>query len=252
MEADLSQAEARIVGLLSDDKWLMRMFAEKKDVHSITASWFTGKEDPNDPENPKRHPKYPDGITDEERFTGKTSRYALIYDAKKRRLTRTINTDARKFGIKILMTEREAQRIINIFHDRSPNIKNVYHQEILYIIKRDKKVLKNCFGWPRTFYGFWDPSLYYNFIPQSSVADHTSASIIRITNRIPIEIILESHDAIVWQCWESESKEYAEIVREEMMKPLNFDLSSIPKGELIIPVDVKIGHNYKELEEFKF
>jgi hypothetical protein len=44
--------------------------------------------------------------------------------------------------------------------------------------------------------------------------------------------------------------EAAEILREEMEKPIDFSKCSLPRGLLKIPCDVEIGSNYKDLKKF--
>jgi len=42
------------------------------------------------------------------------------------------------------------------------------------------------------------------------------------------------------------------ILREEMQKPIDFSACSLSRGELVIPCDVEIGYNYKDLKKFKW
>lgn len=242
LQADKRQAEAYVTASLSRDSWTLRILREGKDIHSIVASWFFNKENPNDPENPI-------GITPNERFIGKTGKHMLNYKAGEIRLMREINTNARKFGIPVNVSQGECREYRRKFFAKSPRLERIYYPEVEECI-RDNKTLRAASGRERIFFGFWDPNLYYAYIPQASVGDDTKFAGVRIHKRLPwLEFLLEGHDSLLVQCSPVEVSEVREIMKEEMEKPMELDRCSLPRDPLVIPCDFEIGDNYKDLEK---
>lgn len=240
-QADSSQGEARIVAHLARDTYHLDLLANKQDFYKIIATWFFGGE--------------VDDVTKDKRFIGKTAKLMLNYNAKKRRLSFEVNTNARKFGIlnsdtglPINVSERECQSWINIFLANSPNLPDIYWREVIEAYNRDNKTLTAASGRTRKFFGFYDPNLYYAYIPQASLSDNTKFAIRRIKERRPqTQIWLELHDAINWECWPEEFTEIAELVREEMEAPIRLDRCSLPRDPFVIPCDIEWGPNYGDL-----
>lgn len=244
-QLDMSQAEARIVAALAKDEWLMSLFARSKDVHSITASWYFGKEDQDSPEDPI-------GVSTDERFIGKTTRHALAYFCQWKKLGMTINKLSRKFGLNVTVTAAECKAFRAIFLAKSPKIPEVFWKEVLAAINKNKRTLVAASGRPRTFFGLWDTNLYYSYIPSASVTDHNKFSAVRLKRRIPqLEILKEDHDSITFQCTMNELPEFATIGREEYERPIDLSRCSLPRDPIVIPCDVEIGDNYKDLEKWR-
>ena len=86
---------------------------------------------------------------------------------------------------------------------------------------------------------------------QSPVRDVMGHGMIELDRRMPdLEIILEAHDAIVFQekidKWEATAK----IAKECLTREINFSKASLGSGTLILPIDVMVGvKNYKELKK---
>lgn len=247
VQADKSQAEARVVAALAKDDWLLSLFERGKDVHSITASWFFNKDNSDDPENPI-------GIDyNTERFVGKTGRHAMAYDARGRKIMLTINKLARKFDINLTISEQEAKLFRYTFHKKSPKIQSVFYKEVVEAYRSGgKKKLTAASGRVRQFFGIFDPNLLYSWIPSTSVSDDTKFGAVRVQNRIKqLEILLEGHDSILFQCYPSEVEEFCAIVKEEFEKPMSLERCSLPRDPIIIPCDFEIGENYKDLQKMK-
>lgn len=250
LEADLSQAEARIVANLSGDENLLKLF-DTADIHSTTASWIfkrpISKKDPG------------------ERFIGKESRHGGNYDMKKHRFMITVNTDARKFNIldpetgRVLkISERRADEILSIFHNMSPRIRGSFHKEIIQALKDSPtRTLQNPFGRQRQFLARWGQKLFqeaYAFIPQSTVRDHMIKVMIHLRKEYPdVRICLESHDSILALVKHDQVDGYASAVKEIMEQPIDFSRCSLPRKPLIIPAEVMIGEkNYRDLKKYNF
>lgn len=246
MNFDLSQAEARIVLNLARDTKGLELF-DKLDIHALTASWiFGGTWD--------KYKKTPDGEPPE-RFIGKTTRHAGNYDMKKGRAMLTINTDAKKYGIDLIVSEWKAGTFLDAFHKYNPAIRGVFHVEIQQAINAER-ILINPFGRRREFLGKWGDELYreaYAQIPQSTVRDHLYRAMLRIRKRIPgIQYLIEAHDAFLCQAPYAEVENYYHICTEEMQKPIDFSKGTLVRPELTIPADCEISEkNYKELVKYK-
>jgi DNA polymerase I-like protein with 3'-5' exonuclease and polymerase domains len=244
---DLSQAEARIVANLCNDEEMLKLF-DTIDIHALTASWVFGG-------------KYEDhikkeGIEPVTRFGGKTIRHAGNYNMGKRRLVIDVTAKARRFHIDISLSESQAEKCLTAFHKNSPRIREVFHRDIRKAITDNKRVLTNPYGRRRIFLDQMGEDLYreaYAQIPQSTVGDHTAGALIRIKKRIPwLEIILESHDAILVQNYESQSDEVRGVVKEEFEREIDFSRCSLKRNSLKIPCDCEVGYNYKDMRKFKY
>lgn len=239
--ADLSQAEPRIVAILSEDWELIEKFG-KIDVHKESAGiCFDIRPLDKAQEMGKEDPK---------RFIGKTAKNATNYDAGKKRLALTINTDAKKYGIpNVQVSEWLAGQMLDKLHKAYPKLRGVFHREIQKHIEKTR-TLFDPFGGRRIFMGRMDHDLYkeaYAHIPQRTVITQLRQAALRIKARLgaTIHFVNEHHDALAWFSPIDQFAAHAAIVREEMMKPINFSKCSLSRNyDLIIPSDVEYGFNY--------
>lgn len=237
VEADLSQAEARIVAILADDDYTLELF-NTQDIHSVTAGWIFGKP----PESIDRGT---------ERFIGKVVRHAGNYGMGKRRLMLSVNADAKKFGIPVQLSEKQADEILKVFHLRTPKIRRVFHTQVLEEISNNR-TLFTPYGRMRQFFGSIKNEEVYAQIPQSTVSDHLRSAGLRIKNRIPgIRICVEAHDAFLFKIKEDKVEEQARIIKEEFEREIDFKGCSLRRGKLIIPAEVQVGKRYSELKALK-
>lgn len=245
LEADLSQAEPRIVALLSEDYELLEKFGVT-DIHKETAGWFFNLEDKIAQQLKKDDPK---------RFIGKTGRNGGNYDMGKRRLAQTINTDAKKYGIDVQVSEWKAGEILQIFHAKSPKIRGVFHRDIRLALEANNRTLVNPYGFRRQFLGRWNDDLIKEAladIPQSTVADHLKKAMLRLKKNIPdLRIIIEAHDANVFMLRHDEVKDIAMEVDKQYSRVIDFSTCTLKRGDLIIPAAFEIGESYGELKGYK-
>jgi len=247
VEMDLSQAEARIVALLGNDEKTLKLFADKVDIHKLTASWIFGTP--------------PDKITTELRFIGKTTRHAGNYDMGKRRLMQIVNTDAKKFKIGISISEWKGGQILEKFHNFCPSIRKIFHHEIREALDKNDRVLVSPFGRYRKFFDRWGEDLFreaYSHIPQSTVPDHLRQAGLRALERFREDKVLpyfiggktpyaiEAHDAFLGLVPNEYVHRYVQILNEEMCRPIDFRNCTLSRGLLVIPAEAKVGKNYKE------
>jgi uracil-DNA glycosylase family 4 len=241
MNADLSQAEARVVAILANDEEMLELF-EKTDIHRVTACWIFGC-------------KFED-VTQDQRFMGKTLRHAGNYDMQKHTHMLEVNTSARRFGIDVNISEWRAGKNLEIFHQRSPKIRGIFHSEIVKKLE-ESRTLRNPNGRTRVFFERWGHDLFkeaYATIPQGTVKDHLTSAMYRIEKEIPnIRFLLESHDAFLTEIPDNPEsiKFHAELFLRELERPIDFSSCSLPRGKLIIPGEVELGYNYKDLRKWK-
>lgn len=250
---DLSQAEARVVALLSKDDELGEAF-NHIDIHRRTAKLvlFGGElnlsyerddiADILDKDSP-------------ERFIGKKVRHAGNYNMQWREFLKNVISDCRRFHIDFTISGFSARAIIDKFHAASPKIAGIFHQEIKDAIDTSRALL-NPFGRLRRFFNRPGDRLYkeaFAFLPQSTVKDRLTQSALCIKSRkFPIRLVNESHDALTYFM---PSGEYVDICKELkpiMETPIDFSSCSLKRGVLVIPCDFEYGDNYKDLQKLKF
>jgi uracil-DNA glycosylase family 4 len=244
VECDLSQAEARIVDLLCEDYEGLKEY-DTIDKHAKTARIILGLA--HDFPITKKSP---------ERFLGKTSRHAGSYDMGKHRAMLTINTDAKKYGINISVSEWRAGKILENFHEAYPLIRKVFHASVQNALASGGRILVNPFGRKRIFGGRWGDQLFkeaYAFIPQSTVGDVVKRAMLYIRHTIPeIRIVMEKHDALGFLIPKAELDSYAKVIKAGLEMATDFSSCSISRGTLVIPCEFEVGDkNLKDLEPYK-
>lgn len=256
VNADSSQAEARVIFLLADDEEAL-ILVDTNDYHAITASWFFGGTE-ND------YSKRVLGYEHPVRFIGKTLRHAGHLGASKKIAAQTVNTDARKYKINTSITEAFAEVCLRTFHTKQPKIKENYHLGVQKCLENNKRVLispvpfgvDSPTGGKRMFFERWGDELFrqaYAYLPQRTVTDNTKNAGMRLKKKIKeLRIIMESHDALVFMIPENRVDDWTPHIKEEMERPIRFDTCSIPRRELSIPCELEIGYNYQEFKKFKF
>lgn len=252
LECDQSQAEARVVALLADDQEMLAKFGVI-DIHCETAVTCLGLT-PSDFHYDRLVRAKEAGEDPPERFIGKTFRHAGNYDMGKHRAMLTVNTDAKKYGIDINISEYRAGQFLERFHAANPKTRNIFHKEIQNLLRKTRQ-LRNPFGRVRDFFGKGDnlDKEGYAFIPQSTVADQTKLAMIRSRVDIPgLRTVMESHDAFTCLVHKNEVREVASIIKKHMETVIDFSTCSIPRGKLIIPAEFQIGeHNLKHLVKYR-
>jgi len=252
LQADSSQAEARVVALLSDDEDMLRMYDEH-DIHALTASWFFGGTESD-------YSKKVLGYESPIRFAGKTLRHAGHLGAGKRRASTELNTQSRKYKIDINITEATVGQALLTFHRKCPRIREVFHAGVVESLGKKRRIcaplpygIDAPRGGVRTFFERWGDDLFrqaYSYIPQRAVSDNTKMAALRIKKRIPcIRIVLEAHDGLLFCIPNKRIQEYGGIIQEEMERPIDFSRCSLPRHELVIPCELEIGMNYMELNK---
>ena len=249
IQGDLSQAEARIVAVLSEDWDLLRAF-DIIDIHRRTAGLFFGYTKElilSEGRIPIVDDLEKDGA---ERFTGKTFRHAGNYDMGKHTAMLNYNTNAQKYEIQTAISEWKAGQFIEMFHNASPKIRQVFHNGIREVIDSTRTLI-NPYGRIRQFHAKYEEDLYkegYAQIPQSTVADTTLTSALSAWDDWGHDssiafFLSENHDALLAQVPINQWRVYAESLKKHMVRDIDFSKNSslIRNFVLRIPVDIEVS-----------
>jgi len=254
IKADSSQAEARVVAVLSEDWELLEAF-DKIDIHRRTAGllnqWTKKLElgvdfkheiiDSLDRDSP-------------ERFTGKKVRHAGNYDMKKHTLMIAYNTDAQKFDIKADISEWKAGQMLDLFHAASPLIRNRFHADIKDCIN-STRLLIDPFGGPRVFNGKLEDDTYregFANIPQRTVAHLVQGAALKIEEELNNDLpktymwMSEDHDSLTLQAPANNWEPYAKLMKKHLQTPIDFNVYCSLKRDvrLIIPSAIEISDTH--------
>lgn len=249
-EADLSQAESRIVAVIAPEPTMIHAFETGIDIHSLTGAGIGRVMIPDltIEEVQRQHKeKIPalSGMT--WRHIGKTSNHAFAY-----------GLGAEKFADKNEMSLEDAAFVRQNWHDLYPGIQK-YWSWVEYQLKQTHSIT-NCFGTTyRVFGRLTDASTLmkaYNFIPQSTVAEKINrhGMIPMYTQQDifgPVTILNQVHDSIWFQIPLSlGAKRHVRILtalKESLEQPLVWKMKSFS-----IPLDIKMGTNFGVMTDVKW
>ncbi|HPP55620.1 MAG TPA: DNA polymerase I [Anaerohalosphaeraceae bacterium] len=223
LSADYSQIELRLLAHFSQDAALREAFAQDLDIHRFVASEIYGV--------PMEQ------VTGEMRTKAKAVNFGIIYGQGPFGLARTTG-----------IPQAEAKRFIEEYFRRYGSIRsfmdrvieqarrNGYAETILH---RRRKITGLDSRNPNV--RSQAQRLAVNTVIQGSAADLIKAAMIRIHRRIereklPIKMILQIHDELVFELPKSRSQEEARWIAEEMT-------TAVPL-EVPLKVDISIGDSW--------
>lgn len=202
--ADYSQIELRILAHLSEDPGLLAAFASDQDIHSAVAAQVFG---------------VPlDQVTRQQRDHAKTINFGIIYGVTPFGLARRIE------GLDV----GGATRLIEDYKARFAGIDTFLQSCVQHAIE---------FGYVKTMMGRrraipeiqasnrvrrnLGERLAINSVVQGSAADLIKLAMVNVQRRIdadrlPLKLLLQIHDELVFEAPKSDAEALAEIVREEM------------------------------------
>lgn len=244
-EPDLSQAEDRVVCLLSKDYDALKLYEKTKfkrnkyglkdDRHTLTAMMVC-----NLPF---------EEVTDYDRQIGKRVRHAGNYDMGKHQGMLTLA----KFGI--FISEWKMGRYLEAFHEANSKIKSVFHAEIQKTLSTQQCILYSPHGRKRQFFNKWGDELFkeaYSYIPQATVSDQLKFALLRIKAILKSIFfpVLESHDSFLALIKDEFIKESVPIIKRELEVPINFSRCTLSRNyDLVIPCEIKVGKRWIDKSE---
>lgn len=228
ISADYSQIELRVLAHMSGDVNLRQAFLEGKDVHAATARDILNI-----------GPLFE--ITPEQRRIGKTINFGVIYGMGGFRL-------ARELGIPLHI----ANKYIEDYFDKYAGVRKLF-AELEEAATRDGYVT-SLLGRKR-FIAHIDASgrdagfarrAALNAPIQGSAADIVKLAMICLDRRIrseklPLEMLLQIHDELVFECAADQVQSMVQIVQNEMEHAIEL---SVP-----LKVDVGFGRTWREAQE---
>jgi DNA polymerase-1 len=227
VEADLSQAEARVVAALCNDKTLLNNWNDPEfDVHTWTAAQVFSKE--------------PSEVTKTERFLGKVARHALNYGMGWKTFQGNVNSDADSTGVSI--TASEAKRIVAAYHGLHKSLQSWWKQVGSRLSARG--CLLTTFGRRRTFFGRRSANPHLDevhkeaiaFEPQSTVADLLNRGMLRWWERYDGKfgrLIAQVHDSVLLEVPTAKVRGVAHLLKRCLEEEI-----TINGIKLTIPADV--------------
>jgi DNA polymerase-1 len=218
ISADYSQIELRLLAHLSGDERLIESFCQNEDIHARTAREILAL-----PLNYE--------MSSEERRVGKTINFGIIYGMSAFRLGKDL-------GIPVGV----ASEYINNYFDRYPRVRGFFDE--LEKHAEDKGFVSTLFGRKRFLSQINTSGRDRGFVRraamnapiQGSAADVIKLAMISIDARIrkeklPLKLLLQIHDELVFECSSDFEDEATALVREEMEGVT----------ELLVPLKVDIG-----------
>ena len=225
VNADLSQAEARVVAYLSKEERLQTVFEQGGDVHRKNASMIFQKALLQ--------------VTDEERYIGKMLVHAANY-----------MIGARKFAREVGTTENKAREFLNSYYAQYPRIRR-WHDEVQEQLRKTR-TLTTPLGRKRMFFGRWGDDMLraaVAYVPQSTIGDLLNMGLIRAYDNLPIGwmFILQVHDSIVFQVPESTPAMHIyKFCHHYLEIPL-----TVHNKTFIIPIDIKVGSSWGKMKKLE-
>ena len=222
--ADYSQIELRLLAHFSEDPNLIDVFERGLDIHTSVASQVCGVP--------------VDAVTREQRDQAKTINFGIIYGISAFGLSQRIKG----------MDMKTATALINDYKERFPGIDAFLNRCIQHVLEHG--YVATITGRRRAIPEIHSPNrnrqsqgerLAFNTVVQGSAADLIKAAMVNVQNRIereglPLKLLLQIHDELVYETPDSLTDDHAAVVRDEMEHAM----------DLRVPLltDVGIGDNW--------
>ena len=224
IDADLSQAEARIVAYLSNDVNLIKAFTSGVDVHKKIASMLFAV-------------PFED-VSSNQREKAKRCVHGLNYGMG-------VNVFAKTSDLGTL----EAKVLRNAYFELFSGILT-WQKEIVRELGRTRTLITPL-GRKRYFYGRWSEQLFkeaYAYLPQSTIGDLLNLIMVRLNRmfkylHLDSQIMLQVHDNVVIQCLPKDVDKVVSLCKQ---------VNTTTFGKLgIIPMGFEVGHNWEDLSPWK-
>ena len=233
VENDLSQAEARVDAILAKDYDILAVFDGAIGIHRLTGSWLFNCE----PHEIKKGTR--------QYHEAKTARHAGERNMREDRLMMMIHQPITR-----------CNEILRTFHSKQPNIRGVFHEEVRWHVKNERRLIAPN-GRRRDFYGRYDDGQVnegISYLPQAIVTDQLKKHIREIHDTFPAAIPLaEAHDGFLNQIPIGDEQYFAEFFRKTVQSPINFKTCTLSRDfELVIPAESSVGYNnWQDMEDLK-
>jgi hypothetical protein len=242
VELDLAGAEARVDAILAGITDLS--YFDNPGIHRLTGSWCFDCE----PFEVKKHELVQFGEQMIDRYhVGKQVRHAGER-----------NISAAGLVTKLLwgFTVSQGEALLKKFHAKQPEIKNVFHREVIANVNT-KHCLVAPNGRRRDFFDRPDHSTYneaISFLPQAIVSDQTKfEGILRTVEMCDWAFLLEeAHDGTLWEIPIGREEEFGVLYKRNIEAPIDFRFCSLAREvDLVIPCEMEVGDNWGYMKGYK-
>ncbi|MCK9181413.1 MAG: DNA polymerase I [Fibrobacteraceae bacterium] len=211
LSVDYSQIELRMLAHLSKDPKLTEAYKLGADIHTQTAAAVYGKD--------------PSQVTADERRNAKVINFGVLYGMTSFRLARDLR-----------ISRTEAQMFINGYFNLYSGVKEFEDRVTKFV--REHGYVETITGRRRVIPGIdshdhterlMAERMAVNTPVQGSAADLIKMAMIRVATRIekeklPLEMILQVHDELVFECPADRAEELGAIVKKEMENAMILDV----------------------------
>ncbi|HMN67361.1 MAG TPA: DNA polymerase I [Bdellovibrionales bacterium] len=220
ISADYSQIELRVLAHITEDPGLMRAFNEDLDIHAATASEVFG---------------IPlDKVSPENRRVAKAVNFGIAYGQG-------------AFGLSEVLgiSRGEATDIINRYFTRFAGVKQYMENTVRQAMERG--YVSTLFGRRRYLdeMSSKNPNIRrsgeraaINAPIQGTASDLVKLAMIQLHQKMPIPLLLQVHDELIFEAPEDEAEDYAKDIRRQME---NVFTLKVP-----LKVNVGIGKNWDD------
>lgn len=228
--ADLSQAEARVAAVLSEDWDLLKRWSDPTwDLHRWTAAQIYGVAEA--------------AVTPGQRFLGKKCRHALNYGMGTGKFWRTVNDEADLSGIAITMAE--AKRIHAGYHGLHPNLDGVWWNRVQARLEARMPMLATHCGWRAPLWPrFTDAGVLEHETLRAGIAWEPQHTVVHVLNEGMKELydgetaggyklLLQGHDSVLLETSEANVAAVAAAAKRALERPLR-----VNDYALTIPAEV--------------
>ncbi len=225
LAADYSQIELRIMAHLSDDKTLLKAFADELDIHKATASEVFNVD--------------LEKVTQEQRRKAKAINFGLIYGMSNYGLAKQLNTDA-----------KTAQQYIDLYFERYPGV--------LYYMNQTKETAATK-GYVETIFGrrLYLPEITSKNFQRRSAAERaainapmqgSAADIIKIAMIEVDKLLDEKKDAafMIMQVHDELVFEVKSKALNEMTKDIKTVMENCVQLKVPLVVEAGSGKNWDD------
>jgi DNA polymerase-1 len=230
VSADYSQIDLRVLAHISGDESLRNAFFHNEDIHLRTASEIFGV--------PQKE------VTPELRRIAKTVNFGLSYGMSPYGLSKDLG-----------VSQTEAKRYIDSYFRKYKGVKE-YIEKIVVQARRDgfvstllnrRRYLPEINSKNGSIRGFAERTAINTPI-QGTSADIIKVAMIRIKDRLEAKglkakMSLQIHDELLFEVPEEEVDELSRLAKKEMEGAVSLDVPVV--------VDIKVGRNWRDLEEMK-
>jgi len=254
--ADLEKAESLVVAHLTGDPRMLLDHSPGQNAHRNLGAALFGKK--------------PEELTEDEYYLSKKTRHAGNYMQGPQTFMRSVNQDAHKTGVSVDL--KEAETYIHTYRNIHPGLPRWWDQVKNQLYKT--RTLENLLGFQRIFYGHVGSILpeAIAFTPQSTVGQILNVGLLNLEG-IPCpytverdlwymryagiheellecgyEGLMQIHDAVAFQVYESHAKRAAALIREALLVPLTNPRTG---EDFTIPVEVSLDLDPEHIREWK-